>query len=116
MSLHHARPGERIDIRPLGAALRDTPSQALVRADQIEVLRLILKAGDIQPSHEVAASAITLQCLEGQAMLDAYGVSQALSPGELVFLAAGVPHRLSAITDCAILLTLCLDRGPIPPR
>lgn len=110
MSLHHARPGELIDIRPLGAALRDTSSQALIRSDQIEVLRLILKAGEARPSHEIAASAITLQCLEGEAMLDAYGVSQTLSAGELVFLAAGVPHRLNAITDCAILLTLCLDR------
>lgn len=71
---------------------------------------MILKAGEAQPSHEVAASAVTLQCLEGEATLDAYGVSQTLSAGRLVFLAAGVPHRLSAITDCAVLLTLCLDR------
>ncbi len=49
-------------------------------------------------------------------MLDAYGVNQALSPGERMFLVAGAPHRLSAITDCAVLLTLCLERGPIPSR
>ncbi|AHV92330.1 hypothetical protein [Bordetella holmesii] len=112
MSLHHASPGELINLKPLGAALRDTASQALVRSNQIEVLRLILKAGHSQPSHDIAASAITLHCLEGEVSLTAYGVSQPLSAGTLVLLAAGVPHHLTAITDCAVLVTLCLNRAP----
>lgn len=115
MSLHHARPGELIDIRPLGEALRATPSQALVRSDQIEVLRLVLQAGENHPDHDVSASAITLQCLEGQVALHAYGVTQTLSTGSLVFLAAGVPHRVSAITDASLLMTLCLDRSTADP-
>ena len=115
MSLHHARPGELIDIRPLGPALRDTPSKALVRSDQIEVLRLSLVAGETLPSHEIAASAITVQCLEGVVEVTAYGVTQPMEAGTLLFLAAGVPHSLRAITDTSVLVTLFLNRAPLPP-
>lgn len=114
MSLHHARPGEPIDIRPLGPSLRDTPSKALVRSDQIEVLRLTMMAGETRPPHEISASAITLQCLEGVVEVTAYGVTQSLGEGTLMFLAAGVPHSLRAITDTSVLVTLFLNRAPLP--
>jgi len=45
MSLPHAASGELIDVRPLGASLRQTSSSTLVRADHLEVFRLVLAAG-----------------------------------------------------------------------
>ena len=111
MALHHAQSGELIDIRPLGPALKDTPSQALVRAGQLEILRLVLPAGQALPAHGIDTSAITLQCLEGVAELDAHGATQKLEPGALVYLAAGVQHRVVALQDCSLLITLFLDRA-----
>lgn len=111
MALHHARSGEIIDIHPLGAALSRTPSRALVRADQLEVLRLNLPAGQALPPHDIEHSAITLQCLEGVAHLLAHDRTQALEPGTLVYLAAGVEHSVTAQTDCSILVTLFLNRN-----
>ncbi|HYG45645.1 MAG TPA: cupin, partial [Bordetella sp.] len=81
MALHHAQSGELIDIRPLGGAVKDTPSRALVRADQLEILRLALPAGQTLPTHGIDRSAITLQCLEGAAELDAHDRIQRLEPG-----------------------------------
>lgn len=111
MALHHARSGELIDIRPLGPALKDTPSRALVRSDQLEILRLALLAGQTLPPHGIDASAITLQCLEGAAELGAHGTTQRLEPGTLVYLAPGVQHQVKALQDCSILVTLFLDRA-----
>ncbi|MBO9353613.1 cupin [Bordetella petrii] len=111
MALHHARSGELIDIRPLGAAVKDTPSQALVRADQLEILRLTLPAGEALPPHDIERSAITLQCLEGALELDAHGKTQRLEPGVLVYLAPGVQHSVTALQDCSLLVTLFLDRA-----
>jgi len=111
MALHHAQSGELIDIRPLGAAVKDTPSRALVRADQLEILRLTLPAGQTLPTHDVAHSAITLQCLEGAVELGAHDKLQRLEPGSLVYLAPGVPHHVTALQDSSLLVTLFLDRA-----
>lgn len=111
MALHHAKSGELIDISPLGAALKNTPSRALVRADQLEILRLNLLAGESLPPHDIERSAITLQCLEGVLELHAHGKVQQLAPGMLVYLAAGVEHSVTALQDCSVLVTLFLDRA-----
>ncbi|MCD0503766.1 cupin domain-containing protein [Bordetella petrii] len=111
MALNHAQSGELIDIRPLGPALKNTRSRALVRADQLEVLHLTLPAGHTLPPHDIAHSAITLQCLEGAAELQAHGKTQKLLPGTLVYLAPGIQHAVTSEQDCALLVTLFLDRA-----
>jgi len=111
MALHHARSGELIDIRPLGPALKHARSQALVRADQMEILRLVLPAGHVLPTHDIDTGAVALQCLEGIAELEAHHTTQVLRAGTLVYLAPGVPRRLTALEDCALLVTLFLDRS-----
>lgn len=63
MVIPHAASGELIDVRPLGADLRQTSSSTLVRADHIEVFRLVLAAGKASPDRK-ASGAITIQCLE----------------------------------------------------
>lgn len=45
MAIPHAKPAEVIDVRPLGARLRDTQTTTLVKTDALEVIRLVLPAG-----------------------------------------------------------------------
>ena len=45
MAIPHAKPGEVVDIRPLGAELQDTQTTTLVKTDRVEVIRLVLPAG-----------------------------------------------------------------------
>src|SRR5690606_19763379 len=100
MALHHARSGELIDIRPLGAAIKNTPSQSLVRADVAEALRLNLPAGESLPPQDIGYSAITVQCLEGALDLRAPGTARRMEPDTLVYLAPGGEQRVIALEDC----------------
>jgi hypothetical protein len=50
MATAHASSGELIDIRPLGAALPQMASETLVRAEHLEVFRLVLLAGRFRPA------------------------------------------------------------------
>ncbi|MHB1086092.1 MAG: cupin domain-containing protein [Thiobacillus sp.] len=93
MAITHAASGELIDVRPLGADLRQTSSSTLVRADHLEVFRFVLIAGQIAPDLK-ASGAITIQCLEGEGELEAHGRKQILHPGIMVYLADAEPHAV----------------------
>jgi len=64
MAMPRATPGELIDVRPLGDALRDSKSITLMRSEHLEVVRLVLPKGKHIPEHR-APGEITVQCLEG---------------------------------------------------
>lgn len=109
MAIPHAKSGELIDIRPLGNKLPQTISSTLVRADHLEVFRLILPAGKATQEHK-AAGTITIQCLEGVVELDACGQTQLLHAGEMVYLADAEPHAVKALEDTSLLITMLLRR------
>jgi hypothetical protein len=45
MAIQHAKPGEIVDVRPLGSALASAQTKTLVRAEQVEVIRLVAVHG-----------------------------------------------------------------------
>ena len=49
MAQPHLTPGQLGSVAPLGAAAASTPSFALVKGRQLEVMRLVLPAGKAQP-------------------------------------------------------------------
>jgi len=105
MALHHAASGEPIDVRPLGDRVLQTPSTALVRTGDFEVMRMILPAGKSVPEHQVAGE-LTIQCLEGTVELQAHDKTQSLRAGDMVYLAGAVPHALHAVENASILVTM----------
>jgi quercetin dioxygenase-like cupin family protein len=105
MPQYHPRPGEPIDIRPLGGKLTDTAPIALVRTDDIEVMRLVLSQGKSIPQHQVAGE-ITLQCIEGTVEVQAQGKAQPLAAGELLYLHGNTPYALYALQDSSVLMTM----------
>lgn len=110
MAIPHAASGELIDVRPLGANLRQIHSSTLVRADHIEVFRLVLPAGKAAPDHK-ASGAITIQCLEGAVELQAYGRTQILRAGSMVYLSDAEPHAVKGREDSSLLVTVLLRRA-----
>src|SRR5262249_35697375 len=64
MAIPHAKPGEVVDVRPLGSALASAQTKTVVRAEQVEVIRLVVPAGKEIPEHK-AKGEIVVQCLEG---------------------------------------------------
>lgn len=80
---------------------------ALFKSVDLEVIRLVLRAGEAMPPHQVAGE-ITLQCLEGCLDVSHDGRTTALEAGQLLYLSGGVCHGLQARRDASALLTIAL--------
>ena len=106
MALHHAMPGEIVDLRPLGPAIDRAASSALVKSDRFEAIRLVVRAGATIPAHSTPGF-ITLHCLEGAVSLDP--VAAELRAGDWIFLDRGTPHAVTGIEDSSLLLTILFD-------
>jgi nucleotide-binding universal stress UspA family protein/quercetin dioxygenase-like cupin family protein len=104
-----AYPGEVVDVRPLGAALASARTRKLVRTPGVEVVRLVVRAGQEIPRH-TSQGEILVQCLEGRVAFTALGKTRELEAGELMNLPAGEPHALKGIEDASLLLTVLAPR------
>jgi nucleotide-binding universal stress UspA family protein/quercetin dioxygenase-like cupin family protein len=102
-------PGEVIDVRPLGPALRSATTRTLSKSSSLQLVRLIVKAGQEIPQHKSKGATI-VHCLEGRVSLRAQGETQMLESGMLVELPAGEPHSLTGVEAASVLLTLVLPR------
>ena len=109
MAISHAKPGEVVDVRPLGAALGSAQTKTLVRAAQVEVIRLVVPAGKTIDEHK-AKGDIIVQCLEGRVAFTAFGKTQNLEAGKLMYLPTGEPHRVEGIENASLLLTILLPK------
>lgn len=111
MALKHAAPGEVVDLSPLGAALADSKTAALVKSDRFEAVRLIVPAGTTIPTHKVPGY-LTLHCLEGRVVLGTEADIE-MRAGDWIHLDRGAPHSVRGIEDSSLLLTIFFDdRAP----
>jgi quercetin dioxygenase-like cupin family protein len=109
MVIAHAKPGELVDVRPRGLALASDQTQTLVRAGQVEVIRLVVTAGKEIAEHK-AKGELVVQCLEGRVAFTALGTTQDLEAGQLLYLPAGEPHSVKGAEDASLLLTILLPK------
>ena len=72
MAFPHAVPGEARSVLPLGQALPTQQTHALFKSTDLEVLRLVLQAGQSLPDHTVRGE-ITIQCIEGELLIRVEG-------------------------------------------
>lgn len=107
MALHHAASGEIVPVAPLGDELPESPSVALLKAHQMEVLRMVIPAGKSKPEHSVRGE-MTMQCIEGAVELRAHGKTQTLRAGDLVYLEGCVSYSLHATENSSLLVTIVL--------
>ena len=112
MAQVHANSGELVDVRPLGPAqaggLAQQVSTAIMKSEQLELIRLVLPLGKGMPEHRVAGE-ITVQCLEGLIEFTTPQAALRLEPGQLVHLQGGTTHSLLALADSSALQTICLQ-------
>ena len=107
MALPHAQPLDIIDVRPLGPGLRDAVTTSLIKTPTLQLMRLVLQSGLGLPEHSVAG-AISVQCLEGEAVVTTPSRTCHLGAGRLVVLDGGEPHAVRAVTDTSLLVTVLL--------
>lgn len=108
MALPKAKPGEVIDVRPLGPRLAKSKTATLVKTDDLEVLRLVMQAGKHIDTHRAPGEAI-IHCLEGHVELHLADGARSLSAGDMVYLPAAEPHSVTAAADSVLLVTLTLS-------
>jgi len=113
MSIQHTKPGEVVNVRPLGNAVSTTKTITLVKTADLELIRLVLPAGKEIPTHK-APGEITVQCLEGRVAFTAGGKTRELAAGQLIYLTAGEPHALKGIEDSSLLITMLLAKSGVP--
>jgi len=109
MAMQRASAGEIVDLRPLGGALKNARTTAIVKSDTFEAVRLIVRAGAEIDAHEVAG-AMTLHCLEGRVLLGLDHSTLELEAGQWVYLNGGARHSVKGIEDASLLLTILLAR------
>lgn len=101
--------GQSRPLPPLGENLHRHRTRALLKARQLELVHLVLPAGRELPNHS-APGEITLYCIEGTINVHTPDGHACLHAGDVVHLAAEVPHAVVALTDASALLTICLVR------
>jgi quercetin dioxygenase-like cupin family protein len=109
MAIPHAKPGEVVDVRPLGSTLATSSTTTLVRAEHVEIIRLVVPAGKEIAEHK-AKGEIVVQCLEGRVVFTAFGKAQNLEAGKLLYLPTGEPHSVKGIENASLLLTILLPK------
>lgn len=107
MALQHHEPCRPIDITPLGPRMDSVQTHALFKSEQLEVMRVVLKAGKSLPSHHVAGE-VTVQCIEGRLDVMIAAGAQTLTPGQMLYLPEQEEHALHALEDCSALVTVVL--------
>ncbi|WP_309625108.1 hypothetical protein [Methylibium sp.] len=110
MALDHAQPGQVIDLEPLGAALRASLSHAILKTRTLELMRVVLRAGEALPPHHIHGE-MTLLCIEGAAEIDLGASTCQLRARQLVLLPARVQYAVRALQDTSLLLTIRLPAG-----
>lgn len=107
MALEHALPGQSIDVSPLGERLAQQATFAVFKAQDLEVMRLVLAAGKSLPPHKVPGE-ITIHCIEGRLEISTPTGKTILEPGNLILLSGGEVHAVLALQPSSALVTVAL--------
>jgi quercetin dioxygenase-like cupin family protein len=107
MGIMHAKPSEPISVSPLGSALSEARTTALVKTDSLEVLRMIVPQGKEIAGHRTRGE-VTIQCLEGEVGIVVNGITEVLSAGQLLYLCKNELHAVRGIRDASLLVTILL--------
>ena len=110
MALTHAKPGQPINLAPLGDELTAVATHALLKTHSLELIRLVLRADQTMPLHELRGE-MTLLCIEGSVDITLPGSHRVLNAQQLLLLPARVPHSVRALENSSLLLTIQTPAG-----
>lgn len=114
MTNSYANAGEVIDISTPEGDLETAKTKTLVKTDDLEIVRLMIKAGQSLPRHS-ASGILSVQCLAGCVQFTALGSTQELTAGKLIHLPSQEPHSVECVETAALLLTIIRSQDPKEP-
>lgn len=106
------RSGDVVPIRPLGSELPNAATETLIRKDDLEIARIVLRSGEQHAAYN-AVGHVVVQCIEGLVKVVLEGIKCELKPGDLMHLTPGTRHSLYGTHDSAILF---LGMNPVRPQ
>ena len=106
----HTAPPQVMDVARFGAKLSAARSRALFKAEDLEVIRIVLRKGQTLPPHRVPGS-VSLHCLEGHLEVMLGQTVHELQPDQLIHLPSGLPHAVRALEDSSALVSIVLCKA-----
>jgi len=105
MLIPQAIPGEVLTISPAGGALAESRSDTLVRSDDLEIGRSLLREGDEEGPFECCGEVVAV-CIDGRVAVVAVNGTRELDAGQLLYLRAGETHSIRGLDDLSLVLTI----------
>lgn len=107
MALQHAASGDKISLKRSDDDIASFTSVALTKTEHMELMRILVTRDKPIPEHKLEGE-MSLVCLEGELLVDAYGKTTTLKPMEMLYLSGGVSHAIRASEDSIGLMTILL--------
>jgi len=105
MATNSAAAGEIVNLETWADDQPHSRTKAIVKTDEMELIRISLPSGKVLPKHKVSGP-IIVQCISGVIEFTAMGATQELSSLKLLHLMPGELHSIKAVEDAVILLTI----------
>jgi len=105
MATHHASPIEVVDLGTWAQDMPNEQTKAIVKTEEMELVRLVIPAGKEIPTHKVSGP-IVVHCINGKIEFTAMGTTHVLTHGQLLHLIPDEPHSVKAAEDSVVLLTI----------
>jgi len=93
-----------IDALPAEILAEGRRMEPLIKTPNLDLRRLLLARGGELPTH-TAPGEITVHCLEGRVAFTADDTTHDLRTGQLIHLAAKVPHSVVGTEPSVVLIT-----------
>ena len=97
--------GEVVSLSSLGTDMDSGTTYALVKTEDMEVIRMVIPEGKTIPEHNVKGQ-LSLQCLEGEIEFNFDGKTVKMKEDDWICLDKETMHSLTPITHSVLLLTI----------
>lgn len=108
MNKGHINFGKTVNLEKLTPNLDPEATHALIRSEDMEVIRMVLPKGKEIAKHKVKGE-LTIQCLKGEVTFEVGGETQILKEKDWLALNKGVEHALRVNQDAVLLLTILFN-------
>lgn len=110
MATHHAIAGESVDLATWADDLPTEHSKVIVKTKEIELARLVLRAGVEMHKTEYChvRGSIVIHCIDGEIKVRTRDTVETLESGQLLYLEGGTEHALKGVQNSIVLLTIVL--------
>ncbi len=113
MRYGHVQSGDPINLQSLREELNVDATYALVKTDNMEVIRMALPTGKSVDEHSVN-SEISVQCLRGEILFQINGKANALTQDDWLYLKKDQPFSYTVKSEAIILVTIVFGNNKQP--